>query len=379
MFSYWEQQSFSFYDHIVIGAGIVGLNAAIELKQLYPKARVLVLERGILPSGASTRNAGFACMGSASELLDDLSTTSAAEVVSLYAARKTGLIKLRERLGDNHIGYRCNGSHELISEAQLPVLEQIDMLNEMLLPVTGIPAFRRADERIRQFGFAGIYSHALIENTCEGEIHTGMMMRSLTDRAIAAGVEIKTGAEVIGFDEQAEAVTVFVADNIRDGKWQLKCHTLSVCTNAFSKSLLPHEDIKPGRGQILITEPIKGLKIKGIFHFDKGYYYFREIDNRILFGGGRNLDFNGENTTDLNLSDIIQQDLENKLRQTILPGMEYKIAQRWSGIMGFGTTRHPIVKSISDRVFGAFRMGGMGVALGSNAASHMVQLITEKQ
>jgi len=69
MFSYWEQESFSFYDHIVAGAGIVGLNVAIALKEQYPNARVLVLERSLLPTGASTRNAGFACMGSPTELL----------------------------------------------------------------------------------------------------------------------------------------------------------------------------------------------------------------------------------------------------------------------------------------------------------------------
>ena len=31
---------------------------------------------------------------------------------------------------------------------------------------------------------------------------------------------------------------------------------------------------------------MKNLKIKGSFHYEKGYYYFRNIDNRILLGGG---------------------------------------------------------------------------------------------
>ena len=72
MFSYWEQQSFFNYDYIIIGAGITGLSTAIELKERQPKATVLVLERGILPTGASTKNAGFACMCSDTELLADL-------------------------------------------------------------------------------------------------------------------------------------------------------------------------------------------------------------------------------------------------------------------------------------------------------------------
>ena len=97
MFSYWEQQSFSYYDHIVIGSGIVGLSLAIELTEREPGKRVLVLERGLLPTGASTRNAGFACMGSATELLDDLLYMTEAEVLGLFELRKKGLSLLRKR------------------------------------------------------------------------------------------------------------------------------------------------------------------------------------------------------------------------------------------------------------------------------------------
>ena len=111
MLSYWEQQSFTRYDHIVAGAGIVGLSAAIELKDRYPTARVVVLERGLLPTGASSRNAGFACMGSVTELLDDLQNTDESEVYALYEWRKRGLERLRARLGDATIGYTERGSY----------------------------------------------------------------------------------------------------------------------------------------------------------------------------------------------------------------------------------------------------------------------------
>ena len=53
----------------------------------------------------------------------------------------------------------------------------------------------------------------------------------------------------------------------------------------------------------------------------------------------------------------------------------FQVAQRWSGIMAFGKTKYPIVKAFSPRVFGAFRMGGMGVALGSRTAQQVVELI----
>jgi glycine/D-amino acid oxidase-like deaminating enzyme len=360
------------YDHIVVGAGIVGLNAALELRERYPGQRVLVLERSLFPFGASTRNAGFACMGSLTELLDDLGSNSAAEVVALFRKRKEGLDLLRNRLGDQAIGYAARGSYELILPGEMPLLAQLDSLNEMLLDITGTPAFKRSDEKIASFGFPRQQVAALVENTTEGELHTGMMMRTLTDRALQKGVEIKTGAEATGYEEAENAVTVFVSDPVRKERIGLQCSRLYICTNAFSRQLLPGAEVQPGRGQVLITEPVPDLPFRGIFHFDKGYYYFREIEGRILFGGGRNLDRAGETTTEIGLHEGIQADLEDKLRRIILPGREVKVAQRWAGIMAFGPAKHPIIQQFSPRVSGAFRMGGMGVALGALAARELV-------
>ena len=70
--SYWEQNTWlNDIDVAVVGSGIVGLCCAIRLKERFPEKKIVVFERGQLPSGASTKNAGFACFGSTSELLDD--------------------------------------------------------------------------------------------------------------------------------------------------------------------------------------------------------------------------------------------------------------------------------------------------------------------
>jgi len=375
MLSYWEQQSFSYYDHIVIGSGIVGLSTAIELKERFPSADVLVLERGLLPTGASSRNAGFACMGSVTELLADLETMTEEEVFLLFEARKKGLERLRNRLGDATIGYAANGSYELISEQETDALERIDYLNQLLLPVTQIPAFRINTENISRFGFSQNYTAALIENTCEGELNTGKMLKALVAHALKAGVMILTGAEVMSFEEVGDKVVIEVKDQFRNEVMTLHSRTAVFCTNAFTRQFFPDEDVTPGRGQVLITQPIDGLKFKGVYHFDKGYYYFREIDGRVLLGGGRNLDFKGETTTTLELSDRIQLDLEAKLQEIILPDTHFQIAQRWSGIMAFGATKQPVVKAFSDKIFGAFRLGGMGVALGSEVAMQLADKI----
>ncbi len=365
MLSFWEKQSLLQYDCILLGSGIVGLSAAISYKEKFPRKRILVLERGILPTGASTKNAGFACIGSLTEILEDLQTMTTEEVVSLVHMRLKGLQLLRSRIGDDRMNYRENGSYELISAAESSALEQMESVNSMLFGILPGPAFSHADQKLQSFGFNTQHVQSLVQNNFEGELNTGKMMRTLIDLAFERGIEIKTGCEVIGFEENAQQVLVTVQQPGSKETLTFSAEQLAICTNAFAKGLLPELDITPGRGQVLITTPVKGLPFKGIYHFDKGYYYFREIEGRVLFGGGRNLDFAGEATTNFDLRETIQQDLEEKLRTFILPNHSYTVEDRWTGIMGFGKTKRPILQAYSGRIFLAVRMGGMGIAIGS--------------
>ncbi len=84
--------------------------------------------------------------------------------------------------------------------------------------------------------------------------------------------------------------------------------------------------VKKTRAQVLITEPIKNLKTKGTFHLDKWYYYFRNVGDRILLGGGRNLDFNSETTIIFSQTEIMQNKLEELLKEVILPHHDFEIA-----------------------------------------------------
>jgi glycine/D-amino acid oxidase-like deaminating enzyme len=59
----------------------------------------------------------------------------------------------------------------------------------------------------------------------------------------------------------------------------------------------------------------------------------------------------------------------------IIPDKNYTIEHRWSGVMGVGETKSPIVKNIHPRVICAVRMGGMGVALGTLTGMEAAELI----
>ena len=143
----------------------------------------------------------------------------------------------------------------------------------------------------------------------------------------------------------------------------LRAEQVLICTNAFAQQLLSNIHVIPARGQVLVTSPIEGLSLKGTFHYDAGFYYFRNLGNRVLLGGARNKAFEEETTTSMTITDTIQKELEQFLAQYILPDYQYTITDRWSGIMGMGNEKMPVIKEVAPQVFCAVRMSGMGVAL----------------
>jgi gamma-glutamylputrescine oxidase len=362
--SYWEKEVwFKDVDVVIVGGGIVGLNAAWQLKQDQKDLKVLVIEQGSLPAGASTRNAGFACFGSLTELLSDQRQMGETAMFDLVAQRYEGLIRMREKLGDEHIGYREWGGYELFREPEESLFSKckdaIPYFNQRLQPVTGLATtYEDTSSAISDFGFKGV--NGLIRNKAEGQIHTGRMMYRLETLVRDLGVNIINGLSISGIEDNRDGVLLQTAQG-----WELPTKRLIVATNGFAKQLLPVEAVEPARNQVLITEPIPGLSLKGCFHYDQGYYYFRNINGRILLGGGRNLAFEEETTHEFGINPVISKRLLDLLHHLILPGQNPVVEQWWSGIMGVGDQKKPIVRKVSPNVTIAIRLGGMGVAIGS--------------
>ncbi|MGI9546653.1 MAG: NAD(P)/FAD-dependent oxidoreductase [Flavobacteriaceae bacterium] len=357
--SFWEYKSWlSNIDYTVVGSGIVGLNCALSLRKKFPHARILVLEKGVLPQGASTKNAGFACFGSISEILADLKTHSEEEVFELVRLRWEGIILLRDLIGDKSMDFQQHGGHELFfgsdREHYELCMQETEAINKLLYPI-----FRRAAfETIpNSFSFKQIHNHYL-SNMQEGQLDTGKMMRSLLKKAHQNEITILNSVAVTGFDQLNNGVAV------QTNAFDFKTDKLLIATNGFAPQLL-NVDMKPARAQVLITKPIPDLHFHGTFHMDEGYFYFRNVENRVLLGGARNLDPEGETTAAFGTTSVVQNRLEDLLREVILGDIPFVIDQRWSGIMGMGEQKRPILKQLEQDVFCGIRLGGMGIAIGS--------------
>ncbi len=362
--SYWERETFfKDYDVAVIGSGIVGLTAAMHLKTLDPALRVVVLERGALPAGASTRNAGFACFGSMSELLDDMTRLTEDEVLAVVEKRWRGLQRLRTVVGDANMDFQMLGGYEMFTDEDEEVFRacaaRVPDFNQKIGAITGHPeTYKIVDDRLPRFGFRGV--NHLILNQPEGQVHTGKMMAALLQKATEQGVRIFNGINLTRLEDSSQGVELET-----DTGWILRVPRVLVAVNGFAKTLLPDAEVTPARNQVLVTQPIPGLKVEGCFHYDRGYYYFRNVDGRILLGGGRHLDNSTEQTSEFGSNALIRSALVQLLKTVICPGRPVEVDAWWTGILGLGPVKKPIVERYSSNVVVAVRLSGMGVAIGT--------------
>src|SRR2546423_7903922 len=376
--SVWEKETFlSHKDVIIVGSGFAGLWTARELKKKDPSLKICLVDRGSIPTGASTRNAGFSCFGSLTELVADAAIMGEEKMLQLVKMRYDGLKKIGKTFNKEIIDYKGYGGYELFASEGIYPLDHLEQdcrrINKLLKPILNEEkVFRQADKKIKKFGFRGI--SRLIENELEGQLHPGKLTRALLRELQKKDVEFLFGLEVTGIENKGKKVEVQTNQQIR-----LSANQLIICTNAFTKNLLPGVEVNPARGQILVTSEIPGLKIKGTFHYEEGFYYFRNLGKRILLGGARNRFLEEENTTEFNTSNNIQAELERFLRSIILPDQEdFHIDYRWSGIMGMGKEKTPEIRQLQPNVFCALAMGGIGVAVAPIVAEKIARMVLNK-
>lgn len=374
--SIWEKESFyGDKDVIIIGSGFTGLWSAWELHRKNEKLKIAILERGNIPAGASTRNAGFSCFGSPTELISDAGLLGEENMWKLVAMRYEGLKKIRQHFPASALGYDPCGGFECL-DAHSPEVnecrEKLDWLNRGLKNITGHEkVFTWCDEKLKTLGLTG-FGH-LIENPLEAGLHSGIYIQALAAKVQSLGVEILYGLDVLECKESTANVNVYTKQGV-----QLRASSVLYCTNAFTPALLPEIDVIPARGQVLLTSPIPGLPLKGTFHYDHGYYYFRNLGNRVLLGGARNLAFEAEKTDANSTSEFIQKQLEHFLARHILCNQSYTIESRWAGTMAMGSGKMPLVEPVGERSFCCVRMSGMGVALAPIVAEKVAGLICER-
>ena len=356
-FSYWETKGWlGEPDAVVVGAGLVGMNAALRLKEKHPHWRVVMVDQASL-GGATTRNAGFACFGSPSELLDDWNTLGPEATVELVRMRWQGLQALRSMWGDEALGYRPCGAVEAFTDnaewtrctAALP------MLNDALSEVFGQAPFREVPS-----GPTGLRAVAgTIASPMEGDLDTAKMATALRHSLQHQDIALVSGVRI-------ESLTRSSSWTLKTSMGTLTSPRVLVCNNGWASELLDVE-VSTTPNVVVVSEPIANLALTSTVHHDRGYVYAREIDGRVLIGGGRHWNCATEN-------ERIER-LTAWAETHIVDVDAFRVAHCWVGQLGVGPHRQPVMEEVEPGLFAGVRLGGMGVAIGTLVGRKLADLV----
>lgn len=351
-YSFWELDYYAQADVVIVGGGIVGINAAISIKQAKPNWQVLVVEERWQGGGASVKNAGFVCFGSPTEMLEDIKNCGEDYAIEIFAKRYEGAKKLLERIGAKYIHYSKIGGIEVYSQNE-NAIDKHSYLNSLVYKAVGLVDYFKTG---KQFISPKFFAEASLMNE-EAAINPKLMMEALYNKAIGLGIKFLT-------DKVAE---IQYANHtlITEKGVEVKYQQLGISTNGFVTDLLPDFAVKPARNLVLVTEPLTDIALNKVAHFDKGFVYFRNIGNRILIGGGRNIDLDNEFSGELAVNEKIESYLHNFLFENILNGRKVKIDHTYIGVLGFVNDTFAAVKKHSSNTWVATGLGGMGVAIGT--------------
>ena len=358
--SYWELKGwFENTDALIVGGGLVGMNAALDLQSLHPNWRIVLIDRSDI-GGASTRNAGFACFGSPSELLEDWKTLGHERTIDLVKMRWDGLNELRRQWGDDALGYRDCGSLEVFThpESFQQCLAALPEMNEVLSPIFGETPFTTLDSST--FTDSGLNNVCgVISSPLEGDLDVAQMNRAMRRELFSRGIDVIGGVTVQHLHQNG--LSWQMGTNLGD----LEAPKVFICNNAWASELLDI-DVQPAPNAVVVSQPLHRLKLKQTIHHDRGYVYAREVDGRLLIGGGRHWKCRDDH-------DRIQR-LLDWAQKHIVGAESIQIDHHWIGQLGVGTHRMPVIDELKPGLFAGVRLGGMGVAVGSEVGRQLARL-----
>lgn len=350
-FSYWESELPPApltrelplrVDVLIVGAGLMGRWLAYFLGKLPKPPRVLVIERDRFSYGASTRNAGFLTCGQISEMMADALESGFEAVLENLRRRREGVAIVRSELPELELDECGSTDYDAVNEETRAFISRINGgLGE---PLYSVRAAQLGGEA-RQDVF----------NSADAGLHPVRLMRLLQSRSSAE----------FAFGVQAEQVADGTARlALPGGMHEVRYSRAFLCVNAFARDLDASSQVKPARGQIILTSPVQSRTDRTLGYLDRGYDYFRFVDGRLLIGGGRQ-HFDSEATGDLTPTQEVRDYLK-QVAARVIGHENWQVEQHWAGVMGFPQGRHiggNPRRQIDEQTEFIAGFGGMGVAL----------------
>ncbi|MDE2847628.1 MAG: FAD-dependent oxidoreductase [Gemmatimonadota bacterium] len=287
-------------DVVVIGGGVTGVTGALFLAE--GGARVAVLERREIASGATGRNGGFMLAGT-----HEYYAEAVEELTDLYGpdgrrlAREAWTIALENhdlmaglmKKYDIQCDYYRHGSYVIAMKrpdrgSHRNPLERIAQ-SYRLLQEDGFEVAYLDEEELYEIKRSPLLAGAFW-NKFDGELHPVKYVRGLAAAARGLGVQFFENTPVTGVERKGRGLRVHTPGG------RIRTQQVLLGMNAYTPQLDARYErrIIPHRGQVFTTEPVSERLFNGVFYANDGWEFWRQLHDgpgeggRLLFGGGRN-------------------------------------------------------------------------------------------
>lgn len=357
------------YDYVIVGGGIAGLSTAYWLLKKDPQLKIGIIEKNKIGAGASGKNAGFVTCGSTEHFIKLKDQFGLEKAVEIWKFAEDSCKLLQDHIIENQadqLDFKITGSCTVAADS-----ERWAYYQEMakIMRAQGIDVFELdAPMMERSYGVTG-FDGGLVYSQ-DGTIHPLKLLNQILKKV---KVHLHEDTEFQSLTRTDKGYTV------KTKKEEIIASRLIITVNAY----LPLVNSKfnslivPGRGQILLTEPLP-LIVNGPCYLTKHLCYFRQLSTReLLIGGFRNLDAGTEKTFSDNTTEIIQKALLNFVKNHFRFGSQAKIVRQWAGIMGYSPDGQMLIGSLPEEpnIFYIAGCSGHGMGLSFKAASTLVQAI----
>ena len=369
------------FDTVIVGGGLFGLSVGCQILETKRSQSVCILERGIFPTGASTKNAGFGCFSSFTEFLGEVRNVGREKAVALLKDRVNGLQLLYKRVNHSNDIFRRSGNYEIIKEHQLPLLAHLPEINAALRDIFNEDVYVIDNTKIEEFGLNSKTVKALVYKKYEWQVNTGKLIKALLTKFTVMGGRYLTGTEVRRFEsEPSGGVRLLVRNpsSETDDFYFLGARAI-FCVNSYISKIHKNSTIYPVREEVMITKPIKNMKITSNLEFDGGLYYLRPVENRLLIGGGADSMAKGDLSFEFKNTEKEKHNLIRALTD-LIPELEFEVDYYWSGLQGFSKDNEKFkILTLDENVYSVFGCAGVGVSIAAIAAEKAVQQIFQPQ
>ncbi len=342
-------------DVCVIGGGLTGLSAAIELAER--GYEVVVLEGRRIGWGASGRSGGQVIPGYACEINKIAQLTSLADARRLWQMSLEAVELVRERIARH--GIQCDWRSGQLHVAIKPrhVAELARFRRELEETYDDSTMISLGGDELSQHIRSPRYIGGLFDPR-GGHVHPLNFTLGLAQAARAAGVKIYEHS-------LAEKITRGAQPMVQLAEGQVRARQIVVAGNASLGPLVPELDarIMPVGTYIIASEPLGEARARELLPTDAAVTdinfvldYFRlSADHRMLFGG--RVSYSG--LTPPNLAESMRRRMV-----AVFPSLaDVKVSHAWGGFVDITMNRAPHFGRIGQNLYFAQGFSGHGMAI----------------